>query len=166
MALTRWYWCWSGAAGGEEAHRCVLLVCVCVLRCGVQLIMVSCAEELEGRGLGMEGLFRLSGSQDEVLKLKDDFDKRNGIPSLKKTDDHALTGVFKLCLRKMYQPLIPFARYDEWIHTAEQFEAKSDHAAALKNLVPKLPVSNQGGLQYLMAFLNRVRTRSLCCLCG
>ncbi len=106
------------------------------------------------RGVGMEGLFRLSGSQDEVLKLKDDFDAR-AFPALKRADDHALTGVFKLALRKMHNPLIPFAHYQTFIASA-QHEAKSDHTALLKTLLPKLPVANQNGLQYLLAFLYRV----------
>ena len=40
-------------------------------------IVDSCIQEIETRGLGIEGLYRVPGSQDEIEYLKETVDKGN-----------------------------------------------------------------------------------------
>ena len=73
----------------------------------VPALVVHCINEIEARGLGEVGLFRIPGSEREVRDLKEKFLAGRGYPKLYHLDVHTLTGVVKDFLRSLQQPLIP-----------------------------------------------------------
>ncbi|KAK3728524.1 hypothetical protein QZH41_011602 [Actinostola sp. cb2023] len=102
-----------------------------------------------------EGLFRMAGSAGRVRKLKAAFDA--GLVDLAEyaVDVHAITGVVKLYLRELPDPLMMFQLYDEWIKAA----SIKDNGAKLQAywvLVEKLSKENKDNLRYLICFLAKV----------
>ena len=72
----------------------------------VPYVIHKCIAELNHRGLSCEGLYRISGSTDEVENLKLTMDKDGPNVNLADFNVHLLAGVFKLYLRVLPVPLI------------------------------------------------------------
>ena len=73
----------------------------------VPALVVYCVKEIEARGLGEVGLYRIPGSEREVRDFKEKFSMGRGCPNLYHLDIHTLTGVVKEFLRTLREPLIP-----------------------------------------------------------
>ena len=73
----------------------------------VPALVVHCVKEIEARGLGEVGLYRIPGSERDVRDLKEKFSAGRGCPNLYHMDIHTLTGVVKDFLRSLREPLIP-----------------------------------------------------------
>lgn len=98
----------------------------------VPLIITKCIEEVERRGLDLEGIYRLSGGNSAIQSIENAFNslvvtndgvdektlsKLNEISSV---DINAVTSALKRYLRKIPDPLIPFSLYDEYIKVSSQ----------------------------------------------
>jgi hypothetical protein len=77
----------------------------------IKSIAVNILEELSRRGLTAEGLFRVSGSQEQVTKIKSSYD--HGMPpNLNEIrDDNALSSVVKLVIRELPDPILTHKLY-------------------------------------------------------
>lgn len=87
-------------------------------------ILDICINEIENRGIYVEGLYRESGLSDDVEALKvaleRDWDKAS--LTLKAFDDiHVITGVLKLYLRSLPIPLITFDAYPHFLTALSMF---------------------------------------------
>ena len=77
----------------------------------VPAIIVHCVNEIEARGMGEVGVYRVPGSEREVRDMRDKFLAGRGCPNLSQADVHTLTGVIKDFLRSLREPLIPHSMW-------------------------------------------------------
>ena len=85
----------------------------------VPLLVEKCFQIVEQKGTDVVGIYRLSGNSDEIKKIKIMIEDS---PDLFPDFNHALladvnnvTGLFKLFLRQLPNPLIPFSDYNKFI---------------------------------------------------
>lgn len=76
----------------------------------VPQVLLDCAQYLANK-LEVEGLFRLSGSQNDIDRYQAEYDKGHPVDLSKELDPHCVAGIFKLYLRVMPEPLLTFDRY-------------------------------------------------------
>ncbi|KAM9957283.1 hypothetical protein ACTFIW_009024 [Dictyostelium discoideum] len=109
--------------------------------------------------LGVEGLFRISGSQMEIQN-------RRGIVNLgdystsRDDNPHVLTVLLKQFLRDLPEPICTNALYDLFLAASDQInfqQCKENGFEVLKKLInSNLPVNNRNLLQHLIHFLRFV----------
>eukprot|EP00026_Physarum_polycephalum_P010637 Phypoly_transcript_10806.p1 GENE.Phypoly_transcript_10806~~Phypoly_transcript_10806.p1 ORF type:complete len:396 (+),score=77.87 Phypoly_transcript_10806:5-1192(+) len=105
--------------------------------------------------LKVEGLFRQSGKSTEVSDVKRSYDAGNYITLLKISDVHVVTGLLKLYLRSLPEPVVPFSSYDAFM----DFQKKhKDDMEGLKTLISELPLENKVLLKSLCLLLKRAST--------
>jgi hypothetical protein len=106
-------------------------------------------------GLSEVGLYRLSGENRIIATLREGLD--NGLEPaavLANVDVHNITGLFKLFLREMPEPLIPFELYDSFI-AANGITEYDARLYAIRDLVWKMPKPNFRLLRRLMEHLDK-----------
>uniref|UniRef100_A0A914UZY2 Rac GTPase-activating protein 1 n=1 Tax=Plectus sambesii TaxID=2011161 RepID=A0A914UZY2_9BILA len=114
-------------------------------------IIIHCVVELERRGLGYVGIYRIPGSERQVADLLQKFKSTRGVPNLHDMDIEAITGCMKKFLQELREPLIPSTSWREFVDAAEEnSEEKLYHAIA------DLPMPNRDTLAYLCAHWQRV----------
>lgn len=112
--------------------------------------------------LDTEGIFRVSGSQKEVMELKKTIE-RGIIDFSGVANDHNVSGVLKLFLRELPSPVFPFSLYNPIIkcvqgllffHLLCGINFTADHSGdkgvkAMKALIDTLPPLNKNIIRYL-----------------
>jgi hypothetical protein len=101
-------------------------------------ILERCCEAIEATGLRSQGIYRISGTASKVQKLKVILDRDvEGVDLMSdewRADVNVITGVLKLWLRELPEPLLTFALYQGYIDAAsETFRLTS----CLKTLLTK-----------------------------
>lgn len=135
------------------------------------LIVRKCVEEVERRGLDTEGIYRILGGNLAIVAIESAF---GGLPPhaddramqrLGETmagDINAVTLALKRYLRKLPDPIIPYALYDDFIRVS-QLNAPGKVEKRLKELrgvVQRLPAANRAALQALCRHLDLVNSYS------
>ncbi|KAL8817644.1 MAG: hypothetical protein Q9223_003560 [Gallowayella weberi] len=94
----------------------------------VPSIVMRCIQEVEVRGMEIEGIYRKSGGNSQIQQIKEGFERTNDYdisdPDL---DINAVTSTLKQYLRKLPTPLITYDVYDK-----------------LLNSIPPMPPSHLG----------------------
>ncbi|EXJ81583.1 hypothetical protein A1O1_07647 [Capronia coronata CBS 617.96] len=123
----------------------------------VPSIVRRCVEEVEARGMDVEGIYRKSGGNSQVLQVKEwfenptkDFDISD--PDL---DIHAVTSGLKQYFRRLPVPLITYDVYDKLLDTTVITE-KESRIDAMERALEDLPRVHYETLSYLMQHLARV----------
>lgn len=99
----------------------------CRKRNGIPEVMVDCVDLLRRKALTEEGIFRVSGSQSEVLALKKQYDyesKDGSYLKLEEADVHAVAGLLKQYLRELPEPLLTYELYPVLLGMARKNEFK------------------------------------------
>ncbi|XP_030331070.1 GEM-interacting protein-like isoform X1 [Strigops habroptila] len=133
----------------------------------VPFIVVKCTSEIEARALGVQGIYRISGSKARVEKLCQAFENGRSLVELSEHSPHDITGVLKHFLKELSAPVLLSHLYNELMTLAKDLqkpmEEKVDWAAfpskpiqSMKDLLSKLPGSNYNTLRHLIAHLYRV----------
>lgn len=136
----------------------------------IPLIITRCLQEVEKRGLDMEGIYRISGGNLTIQSIELAFSninpKSKDEKSLSKLNDtldcdiNAVTSALKRYLRKIPDPLIPYDLYVDFINlnsVTDQTKKIND----FKNLLTtKLPNSNKSVLLELCRHLELVNSFS------
>ncbi|KAI9715024.1 MAG: Rho-type gtpase-activating protein [Chrysothrix sp. TS-e1954] len=122
----------------------------------VPAIVLRCIDEVEARGMDIEGIYRKSGSFSQVKQVQAGFEKDcTGYdisdPDL---DIHSITSALKQYLRKLPTPLITFDCYDGLLE-AGQLEGEA-RIEGLRNCINRLPKAHKDTLEMLMLHLVRV----------
>ncbi|CAN9196155.1 unnamed protein product [Alternaria alternata] len=119
-------------------------------------IVSRCIEEVELRGMDVEGIYRKSGGTSQVNQVRSGFetDTEHDIsdPDL---DIHSVTSALKNYFRRLPVPLITYDVYDQFLE-AGQLEEPNAQAKALSAAVNEIPKAHRDTLQFLVFHLSRV----------
>ena len=95
-------------------------------------VVTRCIEEVELRGMDIEGIYRKTGGSGQVKIIQEGFDKTEDYdisdPGL---DITAVTSVLKQYFRKLPTPLLTFDVYDRVLESTSKF----DHLASLQRFL-------------------------------
>lgn len=123
-------------------------------------IVTRCIQEVELRGMDMEGIYRKSGAASVIQGIREGFERSPfdydiSDPDL---DIHAVTSALKQYFRKLPTPLITYDVYDMIIDSAEITNTAARVELLVKNL-QDLPQVHQDVLEFLVFHLKRVVDR-------
>ncbi|KAK1140757.1 Rho-type gtpase-activating protein [Aspergillus melleus] len=126
----------------------------------IPAIITRCIQEVELRGMDMEGIYRKSGASSAIQTIRDGFERSPqdydiSDPDL---DIHAVTSALKQYFRKLPTPLITYEIYEKVIDSGDI----TSQAARIENLqksLGELPRVHQDVLEFLVFHLKRVVER-------
>jgi len=117
----------------------------------IPALLIRCICALEKDRLNMEGIYRVPGSKEDVMRLYKEFSKF--IPNLTLEPTEVITSCIKMFLRRLKEPLIPRSSYTEFMRSADDDEK-------LIESIGDLPETNRDTLAYLCLHLQKVATNS------
>ncbi|XP_067932529.1 rho GTPase-activating protein 15-like isoform X5 [Watersipora subatra] len=120
----------------------------------VPKFVVRCIKTIERKGLTFDGLYRISGNQAQIQKLRFLVDSTDSY-NLADYDVNVLTGALKLFFRELKEPLIPFELYDT-LSTTIRDQDQTKKARTMKLQLSTMPTVNLDTLKFLFAHLVRV----------
>ncbi|KAI8332059.1 hypothetical protein BC941DRAFT_437376 [Chlamydoabsidia padenii] len=122
-------------------------------------IVFRCIEYLDAKNAVLEeGLYRLSGSNALLQKLKKKFNQDGDVPLLQSKEDydvHVIAGLLKMWLRELPVTVLTRELRPEFIQVIDLLERK-DRVNELGRLVSELPLANYTLLRILTSHLIRV----------
>ncbi|XP_043258750.1 rac GTPase-activating protein 1 [Colletes gigas] len=127
----------------------------------VPSLVVHCINEVELRGMGEQGLYRVNGGLTEVKCLKEKFLKGKGAPNLSDVDIATICSTLKDFLRSLREPLITVGLWADFVR-ATTITDKQDADAALYQAISELPQPNRDTLAFLILHLQRVSSSPEC----
>ncbi|XP_061448439.1 rho GTPase-activating protein 25 isoform X2 [Rhineura floridana] len=127
----------------------------------VPILVEKCAEFIRKHGLTEEGIFRLPGQDNLVKQLRDAFDDGERPSFDQDTDVHTVASLFKLYLRDLPEPVVPWTQYEGFLLCGQLLTADEvkGHQQLAKQL-PLLPQDNYNLLSYICRFLYEVQQSS------
>uniref|UniRef100_A0A8C9AQ95 Rho GTPase activating protein 22 n=1 Tax=Prolemur simus TaxID=1328070 RepID=A0A8C9AQ95_PROSS len=125
------------------------------------LLVEQCVDFIRERGLTEEGLFRMPGQANLVRDLQDSFDCGEKPLFDSTTDVHTVASLLKLYLRELPEPVVPFARYEDFLSCAQLLtKDEGEGTLELAKQVSNLPQANYNLLRYICKFLDEVQSHS------
>ncbi|XP_038599886.1 rho GTPase-activating protein 22 [Tachyglossus aculeatus] len=125
------------------------------------LLVEQCVDFIRERGLAEEGLFRMPGQANLVKDLQDSFDCGEKPLFDSSTDVHTVASLLKLYLRELPEPVVPFARYEDFLSCAQLLSKdEGEGMQELTKQVKNLPQANYNLLKYICKFLDEVQSHS------
>ncbi|KAL8186630.1 UNVERIFIED_CONTAM: hypothetical protein K2H54_001757 [Gekko kuhli] len=125
------------------------------------LLVEQCADFIREHGLSEEGLFRMPGQANLVKDLQESFDCGEKPLLDRNTDVHTVASVLKLYLRELPEPVIPFARYEDFLSCGQLLSKdRGEGTQELARQVKNLPQANYNLLKYICKFLDEVQSHS------
>ncbi|XP_037383427.1 rho GTPase-activating protein 25 isoform X2 [Talpa occidentalis] len=124
----------------------------------VPILVEKCAEFILEHGLNEEGIFRLPGQDNLVKQLRDAFDAGERPSFDRDTDVHTVASLFKLYLRDLPEPVVPWSQYEGFLLCGQLMNA--DEAKAQQELMKQLsnlPRENYSLLSYICRFLHEIQ---------
>ncbi|KAI9315454.1 hypothetical protein BX666DRAFT_2028366 [Dichotomocladium elegans] len=122
-------------------------------------VVYRCIEYLDAKSaVTEEGLYRLSGSNKEMRRLRQRFNTEGDVDLLSDEeayDVHAVAGLLKMWLRELPTNVLTREHYSEFLHVIDLLNRK-DRVNELGRLVSQLPLANYTLLRALSAHLLRV----------
>jgi hypothetical protein len=86
-------------------------------------VVTRCIEEVELRGMDIEGIYRKTGGNSQVKLIQEGFDRTEDFdisdPAL---DITAVTSVLKQYFRRLPNPLLTFDVYDRILESTSKFK--------------------------------------------
>ncbi|XP_049987597.1 GEM-interacting protein isoform X1 [Alexandromys fortis] len=136
----------------------------------VPFVVTRCTAEIEHRALGLQGIYRVSGSRVRVERLCQAFENGRVLVELSGNSPHDITSVLKRFLQELTDPVVPFHLYDAFISLAKTLHAdpgddpgtpspSPEIIRSLRTLLVQLPPSNYSTVRHLVAHLFRVAAR-------
>ncbi|KAJ5939702.1 hypothetical protein N7466_002836 [Penicillium verhagenii] len=126
----------------------------------IPAVVTRCIQEVELRGMDMEGIYRKSGAASAIQTIREGFERSPfdydiSDPDL---DIHAVTSALKQYFRKLPNPLITYEVYELIIESGEITDPSTRIDVLVKGL-RELPRSHRDVLEFLMFHLQRVIER-------
>ncbi|XP_006625613.2 rho GTPase-activating protein 25 [Lepisosteus oculatus] len=127
----------------------------------VPILVEKCAEFIREHGLSEEGIFRLPGQDNQVKQFRDAFDagERPSFPS--DTDVHTVASLFKLYLRELPQPVVPWCQYEDFLDCSQLLSTNQELGRVkIEKQISLLPRANYKLLSYICRFLYEIQLNS------
>ncbi|XP_078280532.1 rho GTPase-activating protein 27-like isoform X2 [Rhinoraja longicauda] len=123
----------------------------------VPRFVLKCIQDVERRGLDIDGLYRVSGNLAVIQKLrfKIDHDENVNLNDGPWDDVHVITGALKLFFRELPEPLFPFNYFNNFI-AAIKLGDPVQRLSYMKELINSLPEPNHDTMQVLFRHLCNV----------
>uniref|UniRef100_A0AAR2IHM7 SLIT-ROBO Rho GTPase-activating protein 3-like n=1 Tax=Pygocentrus nattereri TaxID=42514 RepID=A0AAR2IHM7_PYGNA len=121
----------------------------------IPLVVESCIRFINLNGLHHEGIFRVSGSQLEINRLRDAFESGDDPLADDVCDMDTVACVLKLYFRGMENPLFPKDSFEQLMECG-RLEDDAEKAAQLKTVILSYPPPLIVVMRYLFTFLNHV----------
>ncbi|XP_010162283.1 rho GTPase-activating protein 25 [Antrostomus carolinensis] len=127
----------------------------------VPILVQKCAEFIREHGVSEEGIFRLPGQDNLVKQLRDAFDAGERPSFDRDTDVHTVASLFKLYLRELPEPVVPWMQYEDFLLCGQALDVDETkgHQELLKQL-SLLPRDNYNLLSYICRFLHEIQLNS------
>jgi len=123
---------------------------------GVPKFIISALEYIQINALDEEGLFRISGSLETIKTMRNEIDKGIEMDFTKSaTSPHNVTGLVKLFLREMPEPLLTFELYEEFLDVVG-IENQLQKLEKLSSVIGLLPSAAKSILKLLLPFFAQV----------
>ncbi|XP_067218358.1 rho GTPase-activating protein 12a isoform X5 [Chanodichthys erythropterus] len=116
-----------------------------------------CIEHVERTGLGVDGLYRVSGNLAIIQKLRFavNHDEKVDLGDSKWEDIHVTTGALKMFFRELPEPLFTYAFFNDFIAAIKMPDYKHK-VQTVKDLMKQLPRPNHDTIQVLFKHLKKV----------
>ncbi|KAL1518040.1 hypothetical protein ABEB36_001726 [Hypothenemus hampei] len=127
----------------------------------IPFIITACIREVERRGMSEVGIYRVSGSQTDITKLKKSFETNSyeAEQLLKEVDIHSVTGILKLYLRELPEALFTDQLYPQLLESFNQSNGNLKRRTDLLNdCFEKLPTPNKESIKCILEHLIRVHS--------
>ncbi|KAI7899699.1 Rho GTPase activation protein [Cokeromyces recurvatus] len=122
----------------------------------VPLIVSKCVEAIESNGVKTVGLYRISGTNTQIQRLKNEFDRDCASVDLtteeNSLDINNITSLLKLWFRELPDPLFPRSSYHHFMNAA-RIENDRMRVLGLHTIINDLPDANYATLKYIMRHL-------------
>ncbi|VDK61702.1 unnamed protein product [Anisakis simplex] len=123
-------------------------------------VVSLCINEVEARGIQVEGIYRVSGSHEQMEKLRRLFDTQHRVDLSMVEDIHTVAGLLKLYLRLLPQQLIPFSVYRSLLNAFTSNRNTHDRMKACRKALKELNESNGRTLIALLKHMQRIASQS------
>ena len=93
---------------------------LCYLDTGAQVppIVIRCVQEINSRGLSVQGIYRVSGAKQRIDRLSQAFENGPDLVDLTNIPPNVIADVLKNYMRQLPEPLLTF-RYFFLLYTIE-----------------------------------------------
>jgi len=122
-------------------------------------VVTRCIEEVELRGMDVEGIYRKTGGNSLVKAIQEGFERTEDYdisdPAL---DVTAVTSVLKQYFRKLPTPLLTFEVYERVLES-NMLQSENERCGHLRKTINMLPPKHRDCLEFLMFHLVRVASR-------
>ncbi|KAG5944024.1 hypothetical protein E4U53_006961 [Claviceps sorghi] len=132
----------------------------------VPMVVYQCIQAVDLFGLGVEGIYRQSGSLNHVNKLREMFDKDSSDPALDFRnpenfyhDVNSVTGLLKQFFRGLPEPLLTYELHGAFVNAAKN-EDDNVRRDSLHAIINSLPDPNYATLRAMTLHLYRVMDNS------
>lgn len=124
-------------------------------------VLLQCVSEVEKRGLYVEGIYRVSGSFEQMDRLRKQFDFAPSSVDLSQIEDiHTVCGLLKLYLRLLPQQLVPFNVFRSLLKSYVSNKSTYDRIKSCRKAMKELNEANINTLQLLLTHLRIVAENS------
>ncbi|CAC5379720.1 ARHGAP12_27 [Mytilus coruscus] len=117
--------------------------------------VVKCVAAIEKRGLEHDGIYRISGNQATIQKLRCQVDQDKYDLDSKEWDVFTLTGALKLFFRELKEPLLTFNLFDKAVPALTR-ESTAERLRIFRDNIHNLPKYNFETFKCLCAHLLKV----------
>ncbi|KAI1003380.1 hypothetical protein K3495_g4824 [Podosphaera aphanis] len=122
-------------------------------------VVTRCIEEVELRGMDVEGIYRKTGGNSQVKTIQDGFERMEDYDISDPTlDITAVTSVLKQYLRRLPIPLLTFDVYDRVLESTS-IEDCHERCLHLRDTFSMLPPKHRDCLEFLIFHLSRVAVK-------
>ncbi|RPB25752.1 RhoGAP-domain-containing protein [Terfezia boudieri ATCC MYA-4762] len=130
----------------------------------VPIVVYQCIKAVDLYGLNVEGIYRIPGTKQHLVKIKNIFDNDSSQVDFRQPeaffhDVNSVTSVLKSFFRELPDPLLTSALYDQLI-TASRINDDIVRRDTLHGIINRLPDPNYATFRALILHLNRVQQKS------
>lgn len=123
-------------------------------------VVTACITEVERRGLRVEGIYRVSGSHEQMERLRRQFDTLHKVDLTVVEDIHTVAGLLKLYLRLLPQQLVPFSVYRSLLSAFTNNRSSHERLKACRKTLKELNEANGRTLLALLMHIQKVASFS------
>lgn len=86
----------------------------------IPAVVQKCIQEVEMRGMDMEGIYRKSGGATQMRQIQDEFERGDDVQFSPDLDICSVTSVLKQYFRNLPNPLITYELYDRFVESTSK----------------------------------------------